>query len=53
MRGREEHFSVDKNRFAVLKMDQETSYTDFNNPEGIPKHLEAVTHAVKMLLAAE
>lgn len=53
MRGREDQFSVEKNGFAVFKMDQATPYTDFNNPEGIRKYLETVVQSVKTLLGAD
>ena len=52
IRGQERKFSFDTNGFAVLKMDKEIPYDDFNNPEGIRKYLDAVTESVKVLLGA-
>ena len=52
IRGQEKKFSFDTNGFAVLKMDKEIPYDDFNSPEGIRKYLDVVTDAVKVFLGA-
>ena len=53
MRGREEQFSVEKNGFAVFKMDQATPYADFSKPDGIRTYLEMAAQSVKTLLGAD
>ena len=53
MRGREDQFSIEKNGFAVFKLDQAPPYTDFNNRDGIRKYLEIVAQSVKALLCAD
>lgn len=53
IRGREQNFSFERNGFAVLKMDEEMSYHDFNNPKSIQRYLEVVCESLKALLGAE
>lgn len=53
MRGQEQNFSFEKNGFAVLKMDEEVSEHDFNNPKGIQRYLEVVSNSLKALLGAD
>ena len=53
MRGHENQFSFEKNGFAVVKMDRETPYTEFNNAEGIQKYLRTVVQSVQALLGAD
>lgn len=53
IRGREDQFSVEKNGFAVLKLDHAPPYDDFNNPDGIRTYLETVVQSVKTHLGAD
>ena len=53
VRGREDQFSIEKNGFAIFKMDQAPPYDDFNNPDGIRAYLETVVQSVKTLLGAD
>ena len=52
IRGQEGNFSLEKTGFAVLRMDKEIPYDDFNSPEGIRRYLDAVTESVRNLLDA-
>ena len=53
MRGREEQFSFEKNGFTVLKLDEEISYDDFNNPAGIRRYLDLVAKQLRRKLNAD
>ena len=53
MRGHENRLSFEKNGFTVVKMDQETPYTDFENSEGIQAYLRTVVQSVQALLGAD
>ena len=53
MRDHENQFSLEKNGFTVVKMNQETPYTDFENPEGIQAYLRTVVQSVQALLGAD
>ncbi len=52
IRGQEQKLSFESNGFAVLKMDDELSYDDFGNPEGIRRYLEVVSESLRALLGA-
>ena len=53
IRGQEQNFSFERNGFAVLKMDEEMPYNDFNNPKSIQRYLEMVCESLKVLLGAD
>lgn len=53
IRGQERQFSLEKNGFAVLKMDKEVPYDDFSNPEGIRRYLNMVAEQLKTRLGAD
>ena len=53
MRGREEQFSFEKNGFTVLKLDEEISYNDFDNPAGIRRYLDVVAKQLRLKLNAD
>lgn len=53
LRGREQQLSLEKNGFAVLKLDEKIPYDDFNNPDGIRRYLEAVSDNLKEFLRAD
>ena len=53
IRGREEEFSLEKNGFTVLSLDQEIPYEDFNNEAGIRKYMNLVADRLKVLLNAD
>ncbi|KAG7006527.1 hypothetical protein G7Y79_00014g037020 [Physcia stellaris] len=53
MRGHEKWLSLEKNGFTVVKMNQETPYTDFETPEGIQAYFRTVVQSVQALLGAD
>ena len=53
IRGQEQQFSLEKNGFTVLKMDEEIPYDDFNNEAGVKKYLNMVAEQLKMRLGAD
>ena len=53
MRGREQQFSLERNGFAVLKLDNEIPYEAFGNPKGIQSYLDVVCQSLKVHLGAD
>ena len=53
IRGQEQQFSLERNGFAVLKMDEEVPYDDFANPAGIQRYLNMVAEQLKTRLGAD
>ena len=53
MRGREEQFSFEKNGFTVLKLDEEISYEDFDDPAAIRRYLDLVAKQLRRKLNAD
>ncbi len=53
IRGQEQQFSLERNGFAVLKMDEEIPYDDFANPAGVRRYLNMVAEQLKTRLGAD
>ena len=53
IRGQEQQFSLERNGFAVLKMDEEVPYDDFANPAGIQRYLNMVAEQLRTRLGAD
>ena len=53
IRGREQQFTMERNGFAVLKLDKEIPYDDFSDPVGIRRYLDVVSETLKTLLGAD
>ena len=53
IRGQEQQFSLEKNGFTVLKMDEEFAYDDFSNDAGVKRYLNMVAEQLKTRLGAD
>lgn len=53
IRGREKEFSLEKNGFTMLNLDQEVPYEDFDNEVGIQRYMNLVADRLRVLLNAD
>ena len=53
IRGREEEFSLEKNGFTVLSLDQEIPYEDFDTEAGIRRYMDLVADRLRLFLNAD
>ena len=53
IRGREKEFSLEKNGFTVLSLDEEIPCEDFDSEAGIRRYMDLVANKLKVLLKAD